>query len=244
MTNKAGGVAAVDRALTILDTFKDNDGNELSLANLAAETGFYKSTILRLLVSLENFGYIRQLENGRYKLGHTLSRLGGMYQASFHLEEFIKPRLEAIVNQCNESASFLVRQNDHQQVLFRCDTSQRVRDHLRVGDQIPLSEGGASVKIIKQYENFAAGSLKPADFCAFSFGERNPEMAGIAAPVFDGNTGFIGAISVTGPLFRVNKKTSKEFAAILTSEAIKLSLKLGASRKIFEDFKLDKIIDQ
>ena len=43
----ATGVAAVDRALAILDAFTDQD-QKLSLAELAKRTGLYKSTAIRL----------------------------------------------------------------------------------------------------------------------------------------------------------------------------------------------------
>ena len=51
MNAKANGVAAVERALSVLGAFRDGDAS-LSLHELAARTGLYKSTILRLLVSL------------------------------------------------------------------------------------------------------------------------------------------------------------------------------------------------
>ena len=41
------GVAALDRAIAILNAFTAAD-RSLSLAEIAARTGFYKSTILRL----------------------------------------------------------------------------------------------------------------------------------------------------------------------------------------------------
>ena len=48
-----GGVAAVDRALSVLSAFQDGDA-ALSLAELAERTRLYKSTVLRLLASLEH----------------------------------------------------------------------------------------------------------------------------------------------------------------------------------------------
>ena len=48
---RADGVAALDRAIAILDAFAAAD-RSLSLAEIAARTGLYKSTILRLANSL------------------------------------------------------------------------------------------------------------------------------------------------------------------------------------------------
>lgn len=72
------GVAAVDRALTILSAF-DGEPNALTLAALSRRTGFYKSTLLRLIASLQAHGYVLQLPDGRYHLGPTPFRLGAVY---------------------------------------------------------------------------------------------------------------------------------------------------------------------
>ena len=61
-----GGVAAVDRALSILDALTDE---KISLAELSKRTGLYKSTVLRLAKSLERFGYILRTDDGSYRLG-------------------------------------------------------------------------------------------------------------------------------------------------------------------------------
>ena len=71
-----GGVAAVERALAILDAFTEQD-RSLTLAQVATRTGFYKSTILRLAASLEKKGYLIRLADGgwhcclRQKRGQT-----------------------------------------------------------------------------------------------------------------------------------------------------------------------------
>jgi DNA-binding MarR family transcriptional regulator len=47
-------------AFAILNAFKSDDPHMLSLAELARRTGLYKSTILRLLASLEHAWFIRK----------------------------------------------------------------------------------------------------------------------------------------------------------------------------------------
>ena len=65
------GVSAVNRALAILDAYTVSD-TALSLSALASRTGLYKSTILRLLESLQEFNHITRLADGRYALGPAL----------------------------------------------------------------------------------------------------------------------------------------------------------------------------
>ena len=83
-----GGVAAVDRALTILDAFREAD-QSLTLTEISKRVGFYKSTTLRLAESLEKFGYLRRLEDGAFRLGPKPLFLGSLYQRHFRLAEFV-----------------------------------------------------------------------------------------------------------------------------------------------------------
>lgn len=230
------GVAAVDRALTILKAFHDSKAGALSLAALAAHTGLYKSTILRLVNSLEEFGYIRQIPDGRYKLGPIVSALGQLYLDSFRLSEFIQPTLDTISDITKESASLYVRDGDYQVIRFRSDTNHRIRDYLKVGDTSLITEGGASAKSLQFFSTYNGEPFDPATFCQFSFGERNPEVAGVAAPIIDHQHKLLGAIAVTGPLFRFTEEKANEIAQILTQEAINLSLRMGASSSVFRLF--------
>src|SRR5476649_2539979 len=83
-----GGVAAVDRAFAILGAF-DVDRGSLTLAEIARRTGLYKSTILRLMTSLEKAGFIRRLVDGQYAVGPEPLRLAQIYQTSFRLRDVI-----------------------------------------------------------------------------------------------------------------------------------------------------------
>ena len=80
-----GGVAAVDRALSILDALTDD---KVTLAELSKRTDLYKSTVLRLLKSLEKFGYVLRSADGSYRLGSKVLHLGALYQRHFkHLRD-------------------------------------------------------------------------------------------------------------------------------------------------------------
>ena len=75
-----GGAAAVDRALSVLKSFRTGDAT-LSLAELSDRTVLYKSTLLRLLASLEHNRLVQRFADGRYGLGPEVSRLNAIYAA-------------------------------------------------------------------------------------------------------------------------------------------------------------------
>src|SRR5216110_3215112 len=135
-----GGVAAVDRALTILDALTDE---KTSLAELSKRTGLYKSTVLRLAKSLEKFGYILRSEDGGYRLGSKVLYLGSMYQKHFNTAEIVPPVLRQMVEELHEGVSFYITDGEHRVVLHRIDASRSVRDSVHEGDRFPLTAGAS-----------------------------------------------------------------------------------------------------
>src|SRR5436190_15683993 len=106
-----GGVAAVDRALTILGAFQPAD-QRLTLAELAQRTRFYKSTILRISQSLLRYGYLRHLDDGNYQIGPKPLMLGAIYQRSLRLGDILLPLMHELADQTGESVSFYSRHGD------------------------------------------------------------------------------------------------------------------------------------
>lgn len=72
---RAAGVQSVDRALEILEVIHAH-GGQLSLSELATQTGLPAPTAHRLLRTMIAKGYIRQLANRSYCLGEKLILLG------------------------------------------------------------------------------------------------------------------------------------------------------------------------
>jgi DNA-binding IclR family transcriptional regulator len=229
-THSPNGVAAVERALSILLAFRGTNG-KLSLKDIASKTGMYKSTVLRLIASLENQGFMRRVADGSYRLGAAVSELGNIYQSSFQLKEFVEPVLEDLVQAVNESASFYVASGGQRHCLFRVDANQVIRDHIKVGDTHPLGKG-ASGRCLLQFENGAPAVLKKENLVTTSLGERHPDMASVAAPIFQVGGDLVGALTLSGPRQRFTPETIATMKAVLIKEASELSKELGFDWKL------------
>ncbi|HRN75168.1 IclR family transcriptional regulator [Ottowia sp.] len=233
----AGGAAAVDRALTLLSVFGDGD-TSLSLAELAERTGLYKSTVLRLLASLEHAGFMQRQDDGRYRLGAELARLGGLYTASFSLGAVVVPMLRALVEQTGESAAFHVRERRGDEwlrlCLYRVDSPQLVRDHVRAGDVLP-ADRGAGGRVLQAFSEPAPGEargsaagrelralIREQGYYA-AIGDRTPELAGISAPVFQRDGRLAGAITLSMP----SQRYSEDHVAPVVEAAHRLSGLIG-----------------
>ena len=226
-----GGVAAVDRAFTILSVF-DNDRRSLPLAEISRRTGLYKSTILRLMSSLEKAGFMRRLADGEYTIGHEPLRLAQVYQASFRLRDSVYPVLEALTEESGETSSFYVIENGSRVVLFRVEPKRAVRFSIHEGDRFPL-HAGASGKILRAFGPSADRALGEVreQFWASSFGERDPDTASISAPVFGVGNGFKGALTLSGPSERFNKEQMQAARLHLLKRAAQATSLLGGSNR-------------
>lgn len=202
-TAAAGGSAAVDKAIGLLRLFGERAA-PLTLTELAAAAGLYKSTALRLLASLEHGGLVRRQADGRFGLGPESARLGMAYARGFSLAPTVMPVLKALVERTRESAAFHVRNGPRRLCLFRVDSPQVVRDHVRAGDSMPLDRG-AGGRVLMAFAG-AKGALFDQirrDGWVVLEADRLPELAGISAPVFDANRALVGAITLTMPVHRL-----------------------------------------
>lgn len=230
--NSKAGVAAVDRAFDVLHAFR-KDKPVLTLAEISRITGLYKSTILRLLGSLEKYGFVWQRADGSYQLGAGLLSLASIFQDSFHLREFVEPVLEQLVSATNESATFFIRDGDAHVSLFRIDGRHTIRDYsIRMGDRRPLNRGAAS-EVFRRFENGGSGPLSVEDFTSISLGLVEAEMAAIGAPVFGAGHKLIGAVTLAGPIVRFTDDYVEKIRPILMDAAIGLSISLGESPSRF-----------
>ncbi|WP_280561459.1 helix-turn-helix domain-containing protein [Chromohalobacter sp. 48-RD10] len=99
-------VEAVERALSVMEAF-DTQHESLTLAELAEATTLYKSTLLRLLGSLERYDYVQRDARGRYRLGATPARLARRHVPSRQLASLVMPILERLCRDTGETAALL-----------------------------------------------------------------------------------------------------------------------------------------
>jgi IclR family transcriptional regulator, pca regulon regulatory protein len=96
-------VESLARGLDVLRAFAAAR-HEMSLAEVAAATGLARPTARRLLLTLEELGYVRSLD-GTFSLTPKCITLGTAYVASLGLWDVARPHLEALVRQTGESSS-------------------------------------------------------------------------------------------------------------------------------------------
>jgi len=223
----AKNVASVERAISILDAFRRDD-DALTLAELAARTGFYKSTILRLAGTLVALGYLDRNAAGCYLIGPAPIRLAAISQRTQHPAEIIVPVLQALVAETDESASYTVRRGKTAMCVYRVDSPRLVRDTIRPGDAYAI-DTGASGKAIRAFELpvLAAYASVRDTLVAHTAGELTPDFASIASPVFGADGHVRGSISISGLAHRFGDDALPSLQRLLLDAAARITAAIG-----------------
>ncbi|CAE6931552.1 HTH-type transcriptional regulator KipR [Paraburkholderia domus] len=221
------GVAALDRAFAILFAFRPDDKG-VSLAELAARTGLYKSTILRLIASLTHHRMLLRSEDGLYYVGPATLQLGALYQRSLQLADVVLPLMRRLRDKSGESVSFYVRQNNLRVCLHRVDSTRAIRDHVREGDVLPMDKGSGG-RVLSAFGDDRGELCERIrrDGYYISLGERDAETAGISTPVFSAAQPLAGAFTLAGPRSRVDEALMLRMRRLMLETSIEASQQLG-----------------
>jgi DNA-binding IclR family transcriptional regulator len=216
-------VTAVIRSLKLLEAFGQSHP-QLSLAELSRITGLHKTTALRLARTLAAHHYLVQKEDGNWRLGRAVGWLGACYQAAFSAQEAVEPILREISFQSGESASFYIREGSTRTCLVRVEGPQAIRHHIRIGAAMPLNLG-APGRVILAYSGEAGEPYESIRRRGFhlSIGERDAQVASVAAPVFGPNWQLLGSVCVSGPTARLGEQRLLELAPLIVKAGNQMS---------------------
>lgn len=225
----AKGTVALERGLSVLSAFTDAEPL-LTLADLSRKTGLNKATLLRFIHTLDRLGYIGHRDDGYYHVGCQALWLGRLYQASIGEADLIRAALARLVDATKESASFIVKEGDVRICVYRVNSQYQIRDHVEIGDIRPLGMG-APGKILAAFAESRPTPLYDsirAGFFTVSRAEIERDAGAAAVPVFRGD-GLAGALSITGPINRMNELGEQKLRTVLLREAIDLTIRLGGN---------------
>lgn len=222
---RAGGVQSLDRAFALLEIMADA-GGEASLSQLADSSGLPLPTIHRIIRTLVDNGYVRQLPSRRYALGPRLIGLGD--KASRMLGTWARPHLAELVDQLGETANLAMLDGDKVVYVAQVPSLHAMRMFTEVGRRVlPHSAGvgkallaqlsdeealaaigrtgmpAATDRTITTPEGFVAelARIREQGF-AIDDGEQEIGVRCVAAPVEGAPSGM--AVSISGPETRVD----------------------------------------
>lgn len=128
-------VQSLDRGLAVIRAF-DADHPELTLSDVARQTGLTRAAARRFLRTLVEIGYMRT-EGGKFALRPKILELGYSYLSSLSLPELALPHMEQLVERVHESSSMCVLDGDEIVYVARVPTKRIMAVVIAVGTRFP-----------------------------------------------------------------------------------------------------------
>jgi len=223
-------VRAVDRALDILLCFTREEPTR-SLTQIAESIHMSKTTVHRLLATLENKRFITRDNNtGLYRLGLRFVEMASIVLQDVELHRWAQPYLQRLASEYGETVDLSILDGSDVIYLEVIESPQRVKLAAAVGQRLPAfltASGKALLAYLPEeqtrqiiHDNLSKTSnFNPATITemmadlrltaergyAISEQEYEDEINAVAAPIFDKDRQPIASIAIVGPSYRLNK---------------------------------------
>lgn len=238
-------VRAVERAMQILNCFVScKDG--LSLAQISRTIGLSPSTTLRIIGTLERGNYLyRDSKNLKYYLGFKLAQIGHNAFSNMDVVRLGHAYLEDLVQEFGESTGLYLRQGKRRVCIDRVEGTRNLRSILQVGNSAPLDRGASGKILLAGMEDQAIQEILQestasfltmaqiqqirADGYAISFGEREPGVVSVAAPILNSFGEVFAALFITGPDGRMNRQLLDKIQPQVCAYAKEITRLMGYS---------------
>lgn len=213
-----------ERMLGILDLFDaEDDYVALTFDEIHARVGYTRSTLYRYLKALSDAGLLSSLPGLGYVLGSRIIELDYKIRSGDPLIRAARPVMEELASQFSGIALLCRKYREHVLCIHQERGTDTLHSNYERGRVRPLLKGAASVAILAYLPAYQLGRLYsriPHEFEAAGYGkslaevkatlkahrqrgwvhtagEVTPGVAGIAAPLFDGEQDILGSLSLT-----------------------------------------------
>lgn len=242
---------SLERALDLLDKLVDGPKR---LGPLAEELQIHKSTVLRLLQTLERYGFVRrQGDVPEFMLGFRLVELSQALLEELDIRPFAELPLKRLGEKTGETVHLAVLDGDEVVYLDKVESVHPVRMYSKVGARAPAYCTGVG-KILLAYTDEArwpamkmhrftentittrAGmALAAQEIREQGWGrderEHEDTIRCIAAPVFGPGADVVAAVSVSVPTSRLSREALDEYVPALLEATDAISAALGARQR-------------
>lgn len=246
-------IRAVDRALDILLCFKKQTP-QLTMTQIAEQVGMNKSTVHRLLATLEKKRFVqRDPATGLYQLGIRLLQMAYLTLEHNDLRHYAAPFLRQLCEQHRETITlsildgadlvFLDVVESPQRVKLAASTGQRLPAFAMAAGKIILAFSSQEIvqKVLDQgMQSFTQQTiqsredyLKNLDLArrtgyAISVQEYEEGISAVAAPILAANGHPLAAVTVAGPAYRLTHEQMNAIGSSIVATAQEIAKGLKA----------------
>ncbi|QCR37450.1 glyoxylate bypass operon transcriptional repressor IclR [Nissabacter sp. SGAir0207] len=253
-----GQVQSLTRGLTLLE-FIAASHNSVALTELAQQAGLPNSTTHRLLTTMQQQGFVRQVGDlGHWAIGAQAFIVGSSFLQSRNLLAIVHPVLRRLMEASGETVNLAVFDHADSQVIIidqvQCNALMRMS--APIGGKLPLHASGAGKALLAQFSEAKVSELlhrtglhsythatltSPAHLKedlahtrkrGYSFDDEEHALGlrCVAACLFDEHHAPFAALSLSGPLSRITDDRVTELGALVIQAAKEVTLAYGGAR--------------
>lgn len=250
-------IQSIKRAISILKTFSIDEA-EIGVGDLSRRLKLPKSTVFRLLATMESEALIRQNpDTGKYRLGLELLSLAGNVLVHSELQNRARPYLRRLSNVLNETVNLSILDHNSTVNIEQFLSADRLVMRVGwIGRRMPnhaVSAGKVIVAFLpeQEQEDYLEGehetfthktktdkgvlraelsSIRENGY-AMAFEELEDGLHAISAPIKNHEGCAIASVSVSGPAYRLTKQRLNEIAPQIVETALQVSREMGYQGK-------------
>lgn len=254
MASKPYLINSVLRAAKLLECFSLGKP-ALTNSQLAKMLGLHKSTITRLVYSLEEAGFLRKdQKTGEFSLTYRLFRIGSVYINQIGFRTEARPLLSELASTFQETVHLAVLNDFEVFYIDKVEGTQSVGMMSRIGNKSPAYCTGVG-KVLLSYlsEDDLDRYLRTVELKRYTpntisnpeelklhlqrirrqgytmdDSEHEADIKCVAAPLHDDSGNVVASISIAGPGFRMNReRMEEEILPGVVQTARNISARLG-----------------
>ncbi|NHB93837.1 glyoxylate bypass operon transcriptional repressor IclR [Photorhabdus cinerea] len=253
-----GQVQSLSRGLTLLEYISESPGG-IALTDLAQQAGLPNSTTHRLLTTLQQHGFVRQVGDlGLWVIGSHTFIIGSSFLQSRNLLALIHPILRRLMEDSGETVNLAILDHSEYEAVIvdqvQCNALMRMS--APIGGKLPMHASGAGKAFLstlsdnqlvqllhkkglhsytphtKTTPSSLKENLEQARKQGYSFDDEEHALGlrCIAACIYDEHHQAFAAISISGPVSRITDDRITELGALVIRAAKEISKEYGGIR--------------
>ena len=253
-TSDVRGASVLVNAIEVLRCFTAEQPLQ-GVTEIAAQVGLHKSTVSRILATLEQEDLVeRDAASRRFKLGLGLIAVAGPLLADLDERRAAYPVLQELTELTGETSALMVWNGSESVCVEQLPSRQQVKHTTPLGTryntavsssvQVFLAGQGterARTRLTSGQIILAAPTQENVDEYltrlkqvssqgyATNYGETSLDEVGVAAPVFDHRGDLAACVMLAAPRYRVSTDQLQALVEACTAAARKVTVRLGGN---------------
>lgn len=226
-------VQSIERGIEILKLL---EAGPLGVTELANATALPKTTVHRLLKTFETHHWVEFNGAKKYQLSWGILPMAKSFLMSLDVRAIAQPYMVDIRNQLQQSVNLFLAQGDYRICIERVAADKPLRHDIKIGTVYPIFKGaagkifGAYMADFKDTDMSAAESAQIRhDGFVVTRGNRVPDAASIAVPIFSFGNKLEAVMTISGPIGDYTEERVKEYLAVMIALGQTISKQMGAT---------------